>query len=100
VSVGTDHDTGAFAVASGNEGRAVYPRAKALLITADGRGSNGSRLRLWKLKTGGRNEPLDFPLSLPVRHQQVEQGAAPPAGGEPLRDYETTRESDLALEDR
>ena len=55
VSVGTDHDTGAFAVASlrgwwRHEGRRLYPEAHDLLITADGGGSNGYRLRLWKLE--------------------------------------------------
>ena len=55
VNVGTDHDTGAFAVASirgwwRSEGRALYPESKQILITADGGGSNGSRLRLWKLE--------------------------------------------------
>ena len=55
VNVGTDHDTGAFAVASIRgwwraEGRHLYPKARSLLITADGGGSNGYRLRLWKLK--------------------------------------------------
>ncbi len=55
VNVGTDHDTGAFAVASIRgwwrwEGRRLYPDAKTLLITADGGGSNGWRLRLWKLE--------------------------------------------------
>ena len=55
VNVGTDHDTGAFAVASirgwwRHEGRRLYSQAKDLLITADGGGSNGSRLRLWKLE--------------------------------------------------
>ena len=53
VSVGTDHDTGAFAVESIRRwwqkmGAARYPRATRLLITADGGGSNGYRLRLWK----------------------------------------------------
>lgn len=53
VNVGTDHDTGAFAVASIRSwwdtlGRAAYPRADRLLITADSGGSNGARLRLWK----------------------------------------------------
>jgi hypothetical protein len=53
VNVGTDHDTAAFAVASicrwwDSMGKATYPRAKRLLITADGGGSNGSRVRLWK----------------------------------------------------
>src|ERR1039457_6671352 len=49
VNVGTDHDTGAFAVASirgwwRGEGRRLYLRARRLLITADGSGSNGWRL--------------------------------------------------------
>lgn len=53
VSVGTDHDTGAFAVESIRRwwlkmGTARYPMATRLLITADGGGSNGYRLRLWK----------------------------------------------------
>src|SRR5258707_15445025 len=55
VNVGTDHDTGAFAVASirgwwRHEGKRLYPGATRLLITADGGGSNGYRLRLWKLE--------------------------------------------------
>lgn len=55
VNVGTDHDTGAFAVASIRgwwraEGRRLYPRARSLLITADGGGSNGYRLREWKVR--------------------------------------------------
>ena len=54
VSVGIDHDTAEFAVHSlrlwWNEmGRALYPGATKLLITADGGGSNGSRVRLWKV---------------------------------------------------
>jgi len=53
VSVGVDHDTAAFAVNSIRQwwqavGRARYPNASRLLITADGGGSNGSRVRLWK----------------------------------------------------
>ena len=55
VSVGVDHDTASFAVetirrwwqASGLE---KYPQARQLLITADGGGSNGSRVRLWKVE--------------------------------------------------
>jgi transposase len=55
VSVGTDHDTAAFAVESirrwwHSMGEALYPRATRLLITADAGGSNGYRLRLWKLE--------------------------------------------------
>ena len=53
VSVGIDHDTAAFAVASirrwwVGRGRERYPTTGRLLITADGGGSNGSRVRLWK----------------------------------------------------
>jgi len=53
VSVGMDHDTAAFAVQTirrwwQDVGRLRYPEAKKLMITADGGGSNGSRLRLWK----------------------------------------------------
>lgn len=55
VSVGVDHDTAAFAVHSirgwwNTMGQAEYPRARRLLITADGGGSNGSRVRLWKVE--------------------------------------------------
>jgi len=55
VNVGTDHDTATFAVESIRRwwklmGQAMYPKAKQLLITADGGGSNGYRLRLWKLE--------------------------------------------------
>ena len=53
VSVGVDHDTAAFAVQTIRRwwqevGRPRYPEAKRLTITADGGGSNGSRVRLWK----------------------------------------------------
>ena len=53
VSVGVDHDTAAFAVNTirrwwRNMGRRTYGRADSLLITADGGGSNGVRVRLWK----------------------------------------------------
>ncbi|HEY6276326.1 MAG TPA: ISAzo13 family transposase [Streptosporangiaceae bacterium] len=53
VSVGTDHDTAAFAVESIRRwwnavGRAAYPGARRLLITADAGGSNGYRTRAWK----------------------------------------------------
>jgi len=55
VSVGVDHDTAAFAVESirrwwWSMGYSVYPKATRLLITADAGGSNGYRLRLWKLE--------------------------------------------------
>ena len=55
VSVGVDHDTAEFAVESirrwwRSMGRDAYPKATRLPITADSGGSNGSRLRLWKLE--------------------------------------------------
>jgi hypothetical protein len=55
VSVGMDHDTAAFAVESirrwwHSMGQPVYPHATRLLITADAGGSNGPRLRLWKVE--------------------------------------------------
>ncbi|HMP74629.1 MAG TPA: ISAzo13 family transposase [Kiritimatiellia bacterium] len=55
VSVGTDHDTAAFAVQTIRRwwqavGQAAYPEATDLMITADGGGSNGSRVRLWKVE--------------------------------------------------
>jgi transposase len=54
VSVGIDHDTAAFAVATIRRwwqklGQPLYPRTRELLSTADGGGSNGSRSRLWKV---------------------------------------------------
>jgi len=55
VSVGVDSDTAAFAVQTLRRwwtevGSLKYPNAKRLVITADGGGSNGSRVRLWKLE--------------------------------------------------
>jgi transposase len=55
VSVGVDHDTAEFAVESirrwwRSMGLETYPQAKRLLITADSGGSNGARLRLWKVE--------------------------------------------------
>ena len=55
VSVGIDHDTSTFAVESIRRwwysmGQQIYPDAVKLLVTADGGGSNGSRVRLWKIE--------------------------------------------------
>jgi hypothetical protein len=55
VNVGCDHDTASFAVASIRRwwlsmGQEVYPDAEELLICADGGGSNGYRVRLWKVE--------------------------------------------------
>jgi hypothetical protein len=104
VNVGTDHDTGAFAVASirgwwRREGRSLYPHALVLLITADGGGSNGSRLRLWKLElqkfadeTGLSISVCHFPPGT-SKWNKVEHRLfsfiSSNWRGEPLRDYET-----------
>ncbi len=55
VTVGQDHDTASFAVATLRRwwqavGAQAYPHADRLLICVDGGGSNGSRLRLWKVE--------------------------------------------------
>ena len=55
VSVGIDNDTAQFAVNSIRRwldvmGRERYPNAESLMITADGGGSNGSRVRLFKIE--------------------------------------------------
>jgi len=85
VNVGTDHDTGAFAVASIRgwwriEGRRLYAGAKTILITADGGGSNGWRLRLWKLELQKFADQTGLCLAVchfPPWHQQMEQDRAP-----------------------
>jgi len=104
VNIGMDHDTGAFAVASirgwwRHEGRHLYPEAKDVLITADGGGSNGSRLRLWKLELQKLVDETH--LSISVCHfppgtskwNKIEHRLfsfiSSNWRGEPLRDYET-----------
>jgi len=71
VKVGIDHDTAAFAVASirrwwRHMGKQRYPQAKALLITADCGGSNGSRVRLWKVEL--QKLATELNLTIDVRH--------------------------------
>ncbi len=104
VNVGTDHDTAAFAVASIRgwwrfEGHRLYPKARNLLITADGGGSNGYRLRLWKMELQKLADATE--LSLRICHfppgtskwNKVEHRLfsfiSSNWRGEPLRDYET-----------
>jgi Rhodopirellula transposase DDE domain len=58
VNVGVDHDTASFAVESirqwwSHMGSEMYSEARRLLICADGGGSNGYRLRLWKVELQG-----------------------------------------------
>ena len=69
VSVGIDHDTAVFAVESIRRwwkwmGSRVYPRARRLLITADAGGSNGARLRLWKVELQRLADELRLPISV------------------------------------
>jgi hypothetical protein len=71
VSVGIDHDTASFAVNAIQRwwdmmGKEVYPEATSLLITADGGGSNGSRVRLWKWELQQLANRTG--LSITVRH--------------------------------
>lgn len=104
VNVGTDHDTGAFAVASIRgwwryEGKRLYRKADELLLTADAGGSNGYRLRQWKVELQGLADSSG--LSITVCHfppgtskwNKVEHRLfsfiSSNWRGEPLRDYET-----------
>ena len=77
VSVGTDHDTASFAVATVRRwwlamGKPLYPDAKELMITADGGGSNGSRVRLWKLEL----QRLADELAIPIRVSHFPPGTS------------------------
>ncbi|MBU1228314.1 MAG: ISAzo13 family transposase [Actinobacteria bacterium] len=104
VNVGTDHDTGAFAVASirgwwRHEGRRLYPGAKEVLIIADAGGSNGSRLRLWKVELQKMADETRLAISVchfppgTSKWNKVEHRLfsfiSSNWRGEPLRDYET-----------
>ena len=71
VSVGVDHDTAAFAVNAIRSwwklmGRERYPNVRNLLITADGGGSNGTCVRLWKVELQKLADELS--LSITVCH--------------------------------
>jgi len=83
VNLGIDHDTAAFAVHSIRRwwqeiGRARYPQARQLLITADGGGSNGSRVRLWKREL--QNLANEIGIDIAVHH-------LPPGTSKPLVSY-------------
>jgi len=69
VSVGTDHDTASFAVETirrwwNTMGKQRYPAASELMITADGGGSNGSRVRLWKLELQRLADEIKIPIHI------------------------------------
>src|ERR1700704_3838747 len=66
---GIDHDTAAFAANAIRSwwklmGRERYPSARSLLITADGGGSNGSRVRLWKIELQKLADELGVPITV------------------------------------
>ena len=69
VNVGISHDTAAFAVASIRRwwhalGAARYPNTTKLLITADGGGSNGYRVRLWKRELQALADELGIEIAV------------------------------------
>lgn len=69
VSVGVSHDTAEFAVQTirtwwEEMGALRYPNANSLIITADGGGSNGYRLRLWKLELQRLVDELGFAVTV------------------------------------
>jgi hypothetical protein len=69
VNVGVSHDTAAFAVESIRRwwrllGRPSYPRAKRLLISADAGGSNGPRLRAWKVELQAFATEIGLPVTV------------------------------------
>ena len=69
VSVGTDHDTASFAVQAIRRwwttmGQPRYPQASRLLITADGGGSNGYRVRLWKIELQALADEMHIPITV------------------------------------
>ena len=69
VSVGTDHDTASFAVNAisrwwSTMGRKRHANAKRLMITADGGGSNGYRVRLWKVELQKLADALKIPITV------------------------------------
>jgi hypothetical protein len=69
VNVGVSHDTAEFAVASIRRwwrmlGRRSYPRAQRLLICADAGGSNGNRLRAWKIHLQALADETAIPISV------------------------------------
>jgi hypothetical protein len=69
VSVGTDHDTASFAVHAIRRwwrtmGKQRHPKATRLMISADGGGSNGYRIRLWKVELQKLADELKLPITV------------------------------------
>ncbi|MDR1165487.1 MAG: ISAzo13 family transposase [Deltaproteobacteria bacterium] len=104
VNIGTDHDTASFAVASIRGwwkyiGRKQYPSLNNVLITADGGGSNGYRIKLWKYEIQKLANQLQVPIQVchfppgTSKWNKVEHKLfsfiSSNWRGQPLRDYET-----------
>jgi hypothetical protein len=104
VNVGTDHDTATFAVASihgwwKHVGVKYYPTLKYILITADGGGSNGYRIKLWKFELPKLADTLDIPIHVchfppgTSKWKKIEHKLfsfiSPNWKGQPLHDVET-----------
>ena len=75
VSVGADHDTSAFAVGTLRRwwhtmGRHRYPDTDRLLICADGGGSNGYRVRAWKIELAAFAAETGLTIPRPARHDR------------------------------
>ena len=69
VSVGIDHDTAAFAVNTirswwHSMGKTRYRNAPRLMIKADGGGSNGARVRLWKIELQKFADEIGIPVTV------------------------------------
>ena len=95
VSVGTDHDTATFAVNAIRQwwrtmGRKRHPKAERLMITADGGGSNGYRVRLWKVELQKLADELKFPITVchlpPGTSRRVGRRIAPAASRRTVRE--------------
>ncbi len=104
VNVGVSHDTAEFAVESLRRwwrwmGRSMYPRPRRLLICADAGGSNGPRLRLWKVCLQRLAEEIGIPITVchyppgTSKWNQIEHRLFSFISinwrGQPLRSYET-----------
>jgi len=94
VSVGTDHDTASFAVNAIRRwwrtmGKKSHPKASRLMISADGGGSNGYRVRLWKVEL----QKLADEIKLPIKWNKIEHRLFSFITinwrGKPLRSYRT-----------
>lgn len=104
VNVGTDHDTATFAVASihgwwKDVGKSHYPNLKYIQITADGGGSNGYRIKLWKYELQKLADTLGIPIHVchfppgTSKWNKIEHRLfsfiSSNWKGQPLRDFET-----------